>query len=170
MDTQKTIYFLFSEQEERLNSSTYIQPVSEKIDKQFNSVGVQAFERGRARSQHYVYFNLRGYANLLMMRNKGTEFSRNEQLFSGEGSNGLEAALNALNRYVNGEEAPEMFIESESFDKCRYIEIFKPAAIALKNQEYSQTATKLIDGGCRNPDITLTFPSLSRIQAASILN
>jgi len=170
LDTQKTIYFLFSEQEDRLNSSAYIQPVSEKIDKQFNSVGVQAFEKDRARSQHYVYFNLRGYANLLMMRNKVSAFSRNEPLFSGEGSNGLEAALNALNRYVNGEEAPEMFIESESFDKCRYIEIFKPAAIALKNQEYSQTAIKLIDGGCRNPDITLTFPSLSRIQAASILN
>jgi len=170
MDAQKTIYFLFSEQEERINSSVYIQPVSEKIDKQFTTTGVQSFERDRARSQHYVYFNLRGYANLLMMRNSTKGFSHNQQPFSGEEIAGLEAALNALNGYVNGEEVPGMFRESDSFDHCRYIEIFKPAAIALGNDEYSQTAGLLVDRGCRNPDITLTFPSLNRIQSAQTPN
>ena len=170
MDAQKTIYFLFSEQEERINSSVYIQPVSEKIDKQFTTTGVQSFERDRARSQHYVYFNLRGYANLLMMRNSTTGFSHNQQPFSGEEIAGLEAALNALNGYVNGADVPDMFMESESFDHCRYIEIFKPAAIALGRAEYSQTAGMLIDRGCRNPDVTLTFPSLNRIQSAQIPN
>jgi hypothetical protein len=166
MDAQKTIYFLFSEQEYRINSSSYIQPVSEKIEKQFSATGVQAFEIDRARSQHYVYFNLRGYANLMMMQQRGTGSSQNATPFPGEDISGLVTALNALSRYVNGAEAPKMFIESESFDHCRYIEIFKPAAIALGNQEYSQTAQALIDGGCRNPDITLTFPSLSLIQSA----
>lgn len=170
MDAQKTIYFLFSEQEDRLNSSVYIQPLSEKIEKQFTVDGVQSFERDRARSQHYVYFNLRGYANLMMMRNKNVGSSHNEQPFSGVEIAGLEAALNALNGYVNGADAPNMFRESESFDHCRYIEVFKPAAIALDNQEYSRTAKQLVEGGCRNPDITLTFPSLSLIQSAPISN
>jgi hypothetical protein len=165
MDAQKTIYFLFSEQEDRISSSAYIQPVSEKIEKQFTISGVQSFERDRARSQHYVYFNLRAYANLLMMRNSTKGFSHNQQPFSGDEIAGLEAALDALNAYVNGADAPEMFMESDSFDHCRYIEIFKPAAIALGNQNYSETAGMLIDGGCRNPDITLTFPSLNQIQS-----
>jgi len=166
MDVQKTIYFLFSEQEERINSSTYIQPISDKIEKQFTSTGIQSFERDRTRSQHYVYFNLRGYANLLMLRNSVTGFSYNQEPFSGQDITSLKAALNALNGYINGADVPIMFRESDSFDHCRYIEIFKPAAIALGNQEYSQTASKLIEGGCRNPDITLTFPSLNLIQTA----
>jgi len=170
MDAQKMIYFLFSEQEERINSTVYIQPISEKIQKQFTTMGIQSFERDRARSQHYVYFNLRGYANLLMMRHSTTGFSQNQQSFSGEEIAGLEAALNALNGYVNGADVPGMFRESDSFDHCRYIEIFKPAAIALDNPEYSQTAKMLVDGGCRNPDITLTFPSLNQIQSAPNLN
>jgi hypothetical protein len=170
LDAQKTIYFLFSEQEDRINSSTYIQPVSEKIEKQFTEAGIQSFERDRARSQHYVYFNLRGYSNLLMMRNSVTGFSHDQQPFSGQEIAGLRTALNALNNYVNGADAPDMFMESDDFDHCRYIEIFKPAAIALGVPEYSQTANMLIDGGCRNPDITLTFPSLNRIQTSPNFN
>lgn len=166
MDAQKTIYFLFSEQEDRLTSSEYIQPVSEKIKKQFTIAGVQSFERDRSRSQHYVYFNLRGYAKLMMMQQSANRLSQSTDPFSGKEITGLETALNALNQYVNGAEAPAMFSESVNFDPCRYIEIFKPAAIALDNQEYSQTAQMLIDGGCRNPDINLTFPSLRLIQSA----
>lgn len=170
MDAQKTIYFLFSEQEDRLNSSTYIQPISEKIQKQFTNSGLQPDEKSRTRSQHYVYFNLRGYANLLMMRNSTTRFSNNQNPFSGDEFTGLRAALNALNEYVNGANKPEMFTESDNFDPCRYIEIFKPAAIAFDDSEYSLTADMLIDSGCRNPDITLTFPSLSRIHTTTNLN
>lgn len=170
MDAQKTIYFLFSEQEEHLGPSSHIHPVSEKIEKQFTDSGIQSFERGRSRSQHYVYFNLRGYANLMMMRNNGTGFGRNNYSFSKKDISGLKAALDALNSYLNGSPASDMFIESENFDHCRYIEILKPAAIALENEEYSQTANRLIDSGCRNPDITLTFPSLSLIQSSPHLN
>ena len=170
LDAQKTIYSLFSEQENRLNSSAYIQPISDKIEKQFTNAGIQSFELSRSRSQHYVYYNLRGYANLLMMHNSTTGFNQNQQPFSSEEITGLEAALNALNGYINGADVPEMFSESENFDHCRYIEIFKPAAIALGNDQYSQTAGMLIDRGCRNPDITLTFPSLSKIQSAQIPN
>lgn len=170
MDAQKTIYFLFSEQDDRLNSSTYLQPLSEKIQKQFTTAGIQSFEQSRARSQHYVYFNLRGYTNLMMMRNGSFGSIGNESFFSGKDITGLEAALNSLNGYVNGADVPPTFRESENFDHCRYIEIFRPAAILFDNPEFSQTASQLIESGCSNPDITLTIPSLSLIQSAPTLN
>jgi hypothetical protein len=37
IDAQKTIYFLFTEQEDRLNSTSSIQPIRDKISLQFSS-------------------------------------------------------------------------------------------------------------------------------------
>ena len=161
-DAQKTIYFLFTEQEDRLNSSSSIQPISDKIARQFSDIGVQTTERTRALSQHYFYFNLRGYMKIALMRKNRTGYDRDWQETFKESENygGIKPSLDALVGYINGENVSVFFDVSENFDDCRYLEIFKPASIAFEDDLYNTAANQLLNNGCSNPDFSLPFPNL----------
>ncbi len=159
-DAQKTIYFLFTEQADRLNSSSSIQPIREKISNQFTEMGVQQAERTRALSQHYFYFNLRGYMKIALLRKNKTGYDRDWQTFQSANYGGIKPSLDALADYLNGEDVSLFFDVSDDFDDCRYLEIFKPAVVAFENELYNNAAHQLTSSGCSNPDILLPFPYL----------
>lgn len=164
MDVQRAIYFLFTENKEYLNSSSHILPVSDKIEMQFTPEGTLPNEKSRVRSQHYVYFNLRAYMNLALIRKNRTGIDRDWPVLA---SGGLRPALETLLLYLEGGDVSTYFNASEEFDVCRYLEIFKPAAIAFEDEKYEQASQMLLDRGCSNPNITLVFPPLSMLEAES---
>lgn len=161
MDAQKTIYYLFTEQEERLNSRSSIQPIQEKIELQFTSEGFQRDERTRTQSQHYFYFNLKAYMNIAHMRMQRTPDDRHWQVLNSPDFGGIKPSLDIIVNYLlNEEDASDFFNPSSEFDNCRYLEIFRPAAIAFNHPEYEGVAQQLMIHGCRNLDISLTLPPL----------
>lgn len=164
MDVQKAVYFLFTEQKQYLNSSSHIMPVEQKIDAQLTTEGTLPNEKNRVRSQHYVYYNLRAYMNLALVRKNRTGQDRDWPVLASQNHAGLKPALESLVTYLNGSDASQFFSESESFDNCRYLDIFKPAAIAFESEEYEMISQQLLDSGCDDPNLTLVFPRLSNIQ------
>jgi len=160
MDVQRATFFLFSEQEYRLNSDFHIPPVTDRINAQFEPDGIQPFEKSRERSQHYVYFNLRGYMNLALIRKNRSGTDRDWPTLNGSNYAGLKGALDNIRMFTFNKNVEPYFIPNPEFDDCRYLEIFMPAAVAFKSSEYAETAELLINNGCSHPDITLTFPPL----------
>ncbi len=163
LDAQRAIYFMLSEQDDKLNSDFYIPPVSERISAQFNTDGVQPFEVTRGRPQHYVYFNLRGYMNIIHLRKNRTATDRDWQILNTPSKGGLKPALDMIANYVLNRSEPGTFVSEPGFDDCRYYEILKPAAVAFSSMLYEEAAMELAGSGCRNSAITLVYPSLELI-------
>lgn len=169
IDAQKTIYFLFTEQDDRLNSASSIQPLSDKIALQFSEVGIQRDESTRTLSQHYFYFNLSAYMHIALMRKHRTGFDRDWQVLNSPDFGGLKPSLDVLVDYLNGEDVSAFFRHSDNFDNCRYLEIFRPAAIVFEHPPYEEIAQTLIHH-CRSvPEfnqfhITLTLPPLEWLE------
>lgn len=164
MDVQRAVYYLFTEQKEYLNSSSHIMPVEQKINVQLTTDGALPNEKNRVRSQHYVYYNLRAYMNLALVRKNRTGNDRDWPVLASQNHAGLKPALESLVSYLNGADASQFFNESQSFDNCRYLDIFKPAAIAFESEKYEMISQQLLDSGCNDPNLTLVFPRLSNIQ------
>lgn len=162
-DAQKTIYFLFTEQEERLNSTSSIQPIQEKINLQFTSTGIQRDEGTRALSQHYFYFNLKAYMHIALMRKQRAGYDRDWKELNSPNFGGIKPSLDIIVDYLNGEDTSDFFNQASKFDNCRYLEIFRPAAIIFDRPEYEIVAQQLIFDGCRNLEISLTLPPLEWI-------
>lgn len=161
MDVQRASIFLFTEQEGLLNSASHIMPLQTKISKQISFDGAQQFESQRNLSQHYVYFNLRGFMNLAMIRKNRTGYDRDWPNLQDSNYGGLKPALDVLTNFIKGAGTAGFFVANPDFNNCRYLEIFRPAANLFDSPVYDQTAQFLIDNGCRDPDITLTFPPLN---------
>ncbi|MCC5940049.1 MAG: alginate lyase family protein, partial [Balneolaceae bacterium] len=166
LDVQRAIYFMLSEQEDKLNSDFYIPPVSERISTQFNTDGVQPFEVTRGRPQHYVYFNLRGYMNLTHLRKNRTATDRDWQILNTQNIGGLEPALSMIANHVLNLSEPGTFISEPGFDECRYYEILKPAAVAFNSELYENAAMELVRSGCRNSAISLVYPPLELLDTS----
>ena len=161
LDVQKAIYFLFTEQEERLNSNFHFLPISDKIKLQVQSDGRQPFEMTRSRQRHYEYFNLRAYMNLSLIRKNRSGADRDWPTpLNNSNYGGLKPALDLVMNDIKNEGDRRQLLDDQQFDDCRYLEIFMPAAIAFESSEYAETAELLINNGCSHPDITLTFPPL----------
>lgn len=163
-DAQKIIYFLFTEQEDRLNSISSIQPIKEKISLQFTTEGHQGDEKIRFRSQHYYYYNLKAYMNIALMRKQRTGFDRDWQVLNSADFGGIKPSMDIIVSYLNGEDTSDFFKSTDDFDDCRYLEIFRPAAIAFNHPEYESVAQQLIFDGCRDLDISLTLPPLEWLE------
>lgn len=164
LDVQRAVYFLFTEQKEHLNSSSHIMPVKQKIHTQLTTEGALPNEKSRVRSQHYVYYNLRAYMNLALVRKNRTGQDRDWPDLASENHAGLKPALQSLISYLNGADISQFFNESETFDNCRYLDVFKPAAIAFESDEYDMISQQLLNSGCNDPNLTLVFPKLSDIK------
>lgn len=165
MDVQRSVYFLFSEQEERLNSNFHISPIRERIDNHINPMGVQTNELSRQRQRHYEYFNLRAYMKLSLVRKNRTGNDRDWPDLTTDNFGGLKPALDVVKDDILNTRQRRDLLDDDQFDDCRYLEIFKPAAIAFSHEPYNQAAQQLLNKGCRNPDITLTIPSLDLISS-----
>jgi hypothetical protein len=163
IDAQKTIYFLFTEQEDRLNSASSIQPIRDKISLQFSSNGIQRDESTRTLSQHYFYFNLRGYMKIAAMRKQRTGYDRDWTILNSPDIGGIKPSLDAIVKHLNGEDTSNFFNQANGFNNCRYLEIFRPAAIIFDHQEYEDIANQLLYHQCSNLNITLTMPPLEWI-------
>ena len=159
-DAQKIIYFLFTEQVERLNSTSSVQPIEKKISLQFTSDGIQKNEETRALSQHYFYFNLRAYMKIAQMRKQRTGFDRDWPVLNSADFGGIKPSLDIIVNYLNGEDPSQFFSPTSDFDNCRYLEIFKPAAVLFEHAEYEDVSKQLLYHGCSNLNISLTLPPL----------
>lgn len=166
LDAQKTIYFLFTEQEDRLNARSSIQPISEKIFLQFTPQGRQPFEDRFRSQQHYYYYNLSGHMTIALIRKQRPETDRDWQSLNSPDFGGLKPSLDVIANYLRGEDASDFFSTANEFDNCRYLEILKPAAIAFDHQEYEDVAKQLMYYECSNLDISLTLPPLEWIDTA----
>ena len=162
LDAQKAIYFLFTEQEEKLNTSRYIEPVSRKIALQFDETGRQRFEN-RVLSQHYFYFNLKGFMQIALIRKYRGGSDRDWAVLDTDDYGGIRPSLDVIVRYLDGEPVSDFFRTGDSFHDCQYLRVLKPAAIAFQSEEYERAANLLLEAGCGDPVFTLTFPSLSLI-------
>lgn len=163
MDVQRAIYYLFVEEEYKLDSNSHIRPIEERIQMQFNPEGIQPYEIVRGRPQHYVYFNLRAYMNLALIRKHRGSNDRDWPDLNTSDYGGLKPGIDILLSVLNGENVPRQFSNESDFNTCRYLEIFKPAAIVFESKEYSMAAEKLINQGCSNPNITLVFPDTTAV-------
>lgn len=163
-DAQKTIYFLFIEQEDHLYSS--ILPIAEKLRLQFTDTGIQSSEQERRESQHYVYFNLRGHLKIASMRKNRGGVDRDWQTLNTHNYGRLKPAIDAIVDYINGEDASDYFTVSPDFDDCRYLEVLKPAAVVFESQVYEEASQNLINSGCRNPLILLAYPKLNWLDSS----
>lgn len=161
MDVQRAIYYLFVEEEHKLDSNSHIRPIEERIQIQFSPEGFQPNEINRARSHHYVYFNLRAYMNLVLIRKHRGMNDRDWPFLNTSDFGGLKPGIDLLVSILNGEDVHSRLSNNTNFDTCRYLEIFTPASVAFHSNEYAQAAKKLLDRGCSNPNITLTFPIFS---------
>lgn len=164
MDVQRASIFLFTEQEDLLNSASHILPIQTKIAKQIAFDGTQSFESQRNLSQHYVYFNLRAFMNIALIRKNRTGHDRDWPFLQNSEYGGLKPALDIIANYLNGADVAGFFVVNPEFNTCRYLEIFRPATILFDSPVYDQAARSLIEQGCSDPDILLTFPPLLMLQ------
>lgn len=166
-DAQKAIYFLFTEQEDHLNRSSSIQPLKDKISLQFSD-GFQRDEMDRNLAQHYFYFNLRGYMKIAAMRKNRGNFDRDwHYLKNSPDFGGIKPSLDVIVNYLQGEDVSDFFNQAREFDNCRYLEIFRPAAIIFEYPKYEEITKQLLISGCTDRaldfyrlNITLTMPPL----------
>ncbi len=166
LDVQRAIYFMLSEQEDKLNSGFYIPPVSERINTHFDASGNQPNEVTRGRPQHYVYFNLRGYMNIIHLRRNRTAADRDWQILDTADKGGLKPALDMIADFITGNQQTGTFVTEPGFDDCRYLELMRPAALAFNSQHYENAANQLLSRGCRNSAITLVYPSIELLNNA----
>lgn len=164
LDVQRAIYFLFSEQEDRLNSDFHIMPIKNRIDAQFQPDGRQPHELSRNRQRHYEYFNLRAYMNLALIRKNNTAQDRDWPKLQTEHYGGLKPALDLIKKDVLNFNEKRTLLDNSDFNECRYLEIFKPAAIAFNANDYNEASELLRSNGCSNPDINLVFPPLTLVE------
>lgn len=157
LDAQRTIYLLFIEEENRLNHPGHIQLISERIDAQFDEGGIQLYESSRAQGQHYVFFNLRGYSKLALMRQRRGDQDRDWPLLETESYGGMRPAIDDIAGQVLSAGTFRLFSETEGFDRCRYLEVLVPFAAAFGNEEYGRAARQLITEGCSNSITTLSY-------------
>ncbi|TVQ66788.1 MAG: hypothetical protein EA360_04700 [Balneolaceae bacterium] len=165
LDAQKAIYFRFTEQDDKLDSNRYIEPVSRKIALQFDDRGKQKFEN-RVLSQHYYYFNLKGFMQIAMIRKNRDAVDRDWPVLDTENYGGIKPALDVIVSYLEGESAGDFFRTSGDFDNCQYLKVLKPAAVAFNSDTYDQAARDLLNSGCNDPVISLVYPSLAMIAEA----
>jgi unsaturated chondroitin disaccharide hydrolase len=170
MDVQRASFFLFSEQEHLINSASHIMPVQTKISKQISFDGSQQFESQRKLSQHYVYFNLRGFMNLALIRKNRTGYDRDWPYLEGSDYGGLKPALDIIANFLSGADVAGFFVVNPDFNKCRYLEILRPATTLFNSEFYDQAARILIEQGCSDPDITLAYPPLGMLQEQPGIN
>lgn len=171
LDVQRTVYLLFIEEEDKLNSSTHIQPVSQRLEDQIEVNGLQPYESNRGAPQHYVYFNLKAYMNLSVLRkNRFTRKGQDRDWSVLENCalnsctfGGLKAALEDIAIFIQQDNKAPLFSSEPDFRTCRYLEIFRPAAVVFNSPDYEETAQELISMGCRNSDILLSYPSLNEL-------
>lgn len=163
MDVQRSVYFLFSEQEERLNSNFHITPILERIDNHINPMGIQTNELSRQRQRHYEYFNLRAYMNLTLVRKNRSGNDRDWPKLDNDHFGGLKPALDIVKEDVVNTRQRRDLLDDDQFDTCRYLELFLPAAVAFESAEYSGAANQLFERGCSDPDVTLIYPGLDLI-------
>lgn len=172
LDVQRTIYLLFTEQEDKLNSSSRILPVSKRLEDQIEADGLQPYESSRRIPQHYVYFNLKAYMMLSVLRKN--HFNRKGQdrdwpvlencVLNGCSSGGLKAAIDNIKMFIQQENKTSLFSSDSDFRICRYLEIFLPAATTFSSTEYEDVAQNLINIGCGNSDLLLTYPLVTNLQ------
>lgn len=174
MDVQRIIFLLFTEQEEYINSIYHVHPIEERISDQIEPNGFQHYEatRGGGKAQHYVYFNLSAYTHLFLLRKNQYErvgYDRDWEIVKNCLQNsckhgGLKAAFDDIALLlVNNHKTTGLFDFNEDFNQCRYLEIFRSAAIVSNNIEYEQVVEHLVNKGCRNPDILLAYPAITDI-------
>ncbi|MDZ7720270.1 MAG: alginate lyase family protein [Balneolaceae bacterium] len=171
LDVQRVIYLLFTEEEDKLNNSRHVQPVSERIENQIEANGLQRYESNRGIPQHYIYFNLKAYMKLSILRknhffrtgqDRDWPVLKNCALNSCE-AGGLKAALDNIADFIKQEDNTTLFSSDPDFRTCRYLEIFRPAAVAFDSAKYEEIAQILINNGCQNSNILLTYPPLSEL-------
>ena len=160
LDAQKTIYFLFTEQEDRLDSRSSIQPIEDKISLQFTADGHQPFEDRFRSQQHYFYYNLSGYMTIALMRKQRPDFDRDWKILNSPDFGGIKPSLDVIVNHLNGVDTSDHFNQTSDFDNCRYLEILKPAAILFEQTEYEDVSRQLLYHGCSNLNISLTLPPL----------
>ena len=102
--------------------------------------------------------------NLVMIRKNNTGHDRDWPSLNTGQYGGLKPALDLVMNDIHKPDEMRTLLDNNDFDTCRYLEIFKPAAIAFESAEYDKTARLLIENGCSNPDITLVFPPLELLE------
>lgn len=157
-DVQRVVYYLFTEQEDRINSSRYIQPISLKLERQFSADGRQIHEQNRNKSQHYYYYNLKAMVHLMTARKNRTGYDRDREYLTSNQLTGFRNALGTLAHLMETGDPKNYFNLESGFDNCRYLEIFRPAAHLLEEKLFEDLSRRLIDQGCIQPNISLVFP------------
>lgn len=99
-----------------------------------------------------------------LMRKQRTGFDRDWPILNSPDFGGIKPSLDIIVDYLNGVDTSDFFNPGRGFDNCRYLEIFRPAAIAFDYPEYERVAQQLIFDGCSNLDISLTLPPLEWIK------
>ncbi|MEX2601723.1 MAG: alginate lyase family protein [Balneolaceae bacterium] len=160
-DSQKYIFTLFTEQERLLNSRSYILPLSERMASQIEADGYQTSEMSRHNAQHYTYFNLKGYIVQAELQSRPSADREERWTASTSYSASLRSALDWLTPYAMGEAS---FIRDFDFYECRYIELYRPAALAMNMPEYEAVVESVIErhrpGRCVDILTLLTHPPL----------
>ncbi|MEX2574484.1 MAG: alginate lyase family protein [Balneolaceae bacterium] len=168
IDAQKTIYALFTEQTHLLSAPKTILPVSKRLDTQISESGEQLRELSRSNAQDYTWFNLKAYIYQAEMRIHSGRLtdSQNISLYSSaagdEHGGRLVTALDWLLPYATGEKTWQDDHSSLSdFNTCRYIELYRPAALALGDERYENVVRQLQENPrCRDIPTLLTHPPL----------
>ncbi len=171
LDAQKTIYTLFTDQTELLHNRNHLLPVEERINMQFSADGGMPTELNRHNGLFYTWFNLKGYIYQAEMRDNiitvNFEGNQADTFYKMSGSTvdaSIERGLDWLLPYASGQQEWN-FPQRNPFNECRFIEIYRPAALSLMRSEYEEFVQELLeDPACYNITTLLTHPPLGRAQ------
>lgn len=139
-------------------------PVSEKIKMQIEPDGVMTTEKTRQLERHYEYFNLKAYIYIALLRKNRTGYDRDWSDSSPEKFTGLNPVFNLISMDIKNNFGVRSLRDDDTFDNCRYLEIFRPAAIAFNANDYNEASELLRSNGCSNPDINLVFPPITLVE------
>lgn len=171
LDLQRGVYLSFLEMEDELSSDSHIQPIAQRLSIQIENDGLLPNEKSRSISQSYVFFNLKAYMQLSILR-------KNHFLETGNDRDwpvlktcaldtcdygGLKITLENLAEFVLNGTQINLFSEEQNFNRCRYLEIFRPAALAFESMMYEDVVQQLVNEGCRNSNILLVYPSPEKL-------
>ncbi|MEX0770566.1 MAG: alginate lyase family protein, partial [Balneolaceae bacterium] len=113
--------------------------------------------------QHYTYFNMKGLILQAEMRTRaGVNPSDTWTAGSESYSKRLKKGLDWLIPYAVGNKSLK---DSQDFYKCRFIEFYRPAALALNEPRYEEVVETLIRqdrNSCVDILTLLTHPPLER--------
>lgn len=176
LDVQKTIYALFTEQNRLLESRDYLLPMDERISLQISREGKQSSELSRMSGLYYSWFNLKAYVYLNEMHTRfqikraGTrsESGKEASLLAYSTHSSADApspshAFDWLFPYASGQRnwKEDGYYQVSEFSPCRFIEIYRPAALSLGRHDYESLVQELLaDPACLNINILLTHPPL----------